>query len=124
VTGVPFVFCVGGVQVKVADPVVGCVTLTVALCAADPPVPVQVIVYLVVVVSAAVVCEPLVASAPLQPPEAAQLIALVEDQASTDVAPLAIVLGLALKLTVGTGVVTVTVAVCAAVPPVPVQVRV
>ena len=118
------VFSVGGVQVNVADPVVGCVTLTVALWAAEPPVPVQVIVYLVVVANAAVVCEPLVASVPLQPPEAEQLVALVEDQVSTEVAPLVTVLGLALKLTVGAGAVTVTVADCPALPPVPVQVSV
>ena len=49
---------------------------------------------------------------------------MVEDHVSTDVAPLATVLGLALIVTVGAGVVTVTVAVCAALPPLPAQVSV
>ena len=81
-------------------------------------------VYLVVAERVPVVLEPLMDSAPLQPPEAMQLLAWAEDQVSTDVAPLAMVLGLALKLTVGAGVVTVTVAVCAALPPAPVQLSV
>jgi len=123
VTGVPLVFVVGAVQDSVAVPVVG-VTETVALCAAEPPAPVHVSVYLVVAVSAAVLCEPLAASEPLQPPEAAHEVAFVEDQVKVEAAPLATVLGLAPKVTVGTGVVTVTVADCAALPPLPVQVRV
>jgi len=69
-------------------------------------------------------CEPLVASLPLHPPEAVQDVALVDDQDSVELPPLAMVLGLALKLTVGAGEVTVTVADCAALPPAPVQVRV
>jgi hypothetical protein len=83
---------------------------------------VQVSVYLVAVVSAAVACEPLVASLPLQPPEATQDVALVEDQVNVDALPLFTVLGLALNVTVGAGWVTVTVADCAALPPAPVQV--
>jgi len=69
-------------------------------------------------------CEPLVASLPLHPPEAVQDVALVDDQDSVELPPLAMVLGLALKLTVGAAEVTVTVADCAALPPPPVQVRV
>jgi hypothetical protein len=69
-------------------------------------------------------CEPLVASLPLHPPEAVQDVALVDDQDSVELPPLAMVLGLALKLTAGAGEVTVTVADCAALPPAPVQVRV
>jgi hypothetical protein len=69
-------------------------------------------------------CEPLVASLPLHPPEAVQDVALVDDQDSVELPPLAMVLGLALKLTVGAGEVTVTLADCAALPPAPVQVRV
>jgi len=114
---------VGAVQVKVADPV-EVVAVTVTDCAADPPAPVHVRVYLVVAASAAVFCEPLVASEPLQPPEAAQEVALVEDHVNVEVAPLATVLGLAVSATVGVGLVTVTVADCAALPPLPVQVRV
>ena len=117
------VFCVGGAQVRVAVPLAAA-TVTVADCAAEPPVPVHVSVYLVVVVSAAVFCEPLVASEPLQPPDAAQEVAPVEDHVKVEVAPPATVLGVAVKATVGAGVVTVTVAVCAALPPAPVQVRV
>jgi len=68
--------------------------------------------------------EPLVASLPDQAPEAVQAVAFVEAHASVELAPLAIVLGLAVKLTVGVGEVTDTVADCAALPPAPVQVRV
>jgi hypothetical protein len=53
-------------------------------------------------------CDPLVASLPLQPPDAAQEVALVDDQDRVEPAPLATVLGLALKLTVGAGVGEVT----------------
>ena len=69
-------------------------------------------------------CDPLVASLPLQPPEAVQEVAFLDDQDSVELLPLAMVLGLALKLTVGAGEVTVTVADCAALPPAPVQVSV
>jgi hypothetical protein len=75
-------------------------------------------------VSAAVACEPEVASLPDQPPEATQELALVDDQVKVDVAPLLTVLGLAVRVTVGAGVVTVTVADCEALPPAPVQVSV
>ncbi len=69
-------------------------------------------------------CVPFVACAPLHAPEAVQEVALVDDQDSVALAPLAMVLGLALKLTVGAGEVTVTVADCAALPPAPEQVKV
>jgi len=69
-------------------------------------------------------CDPLVASLPLQPPEAVQEVAFLDDQDKVELLPLAMVLGLALKLTVGAGEVTVTVADCAALPPAPVQVSV
>jgi hypothetical protein len=63
--------------------------------------------------------------APLHAPEAAQEVALFDDQVSIAALPLLMVLGLALKLTVTAGfVLTVTVAVWAAVPPVPVHVSV
>ncbi len=88
----------------------GADTETVADCAADPPAPVQVNVYFVVAVRVEVACEPLIASPPLQPPEAAQELAFVEDQDNIEVLPLVTVLGLALKATVGAGWVTVTVA--------------
>jgi hypothetical protein len=53
-----------------------------------------------------------------------QDVALVADQVSMALLPLATVLGPADKLTVGAGVVTDTVADWAAVPPLPVQLRV
>ena len=122
-TAEPLVFVVGATHTRVAVPVVAA-TVTVADCAAEPPVPVHVSVYLAVAVSAAVLSEPLAASAPLQLPEAVQEVALLEDQVKVEAAPLATVAGLAVSVTVGAGVVTVTVADCAAVPPLPVQVRV
>jgi hypothetical protein len=75
----------------------------------------------VLAVSAAVVCEPLVASTPLQPPEAVHEDALLADQVSTVLLPLVTVLGLRASVTVGAGVLTVTVADCVALPPAPVQ---
>jgi hypothetical protein len=102
----------------------GAETVTVADCDAEPPAPVQVRVNFVVAVRAAVACEPAVASAPLQPPEALQAVALVDDHVSADVAPLLTVAGFAVRVTAGAGVVTDTVAACAALPPLPLQVRV
>lgn len=66
----------------------------------------------------------MVGSPPLQPPEALQEVAFVEDQVRVELLPLATVLGFALSDTVGTGCVTETVADCEALPPVPVQVSV
>ena len=123
VNGAPLESVVGAAQLKAAVPDVGWVTVTVADCAAVPPAPVQVSVYTVVAVSAAVLELPEALSVPLQPPEAAQEVALVEDQDKVAFAPLATVLGLAVRVTVGAGVVTVTVADCEALPPLPVQVR-
>ncbi len=51
--------------------------------------------------SAPVLVVPLVGSLPDQPPEAPQLVALVEDQLSIADPPLPTVLGLALRLTDG-----------------------
>jgi hypothetical protein len=62
--------------------------------------------------------------APDHAPEAVHEVALVADQVSVELLPLAIVLGLAAKLMVGAGWVTDTVADCAALPPAPVQVSV
>ncbi len=118
------VLVVGAVQVRVAVPVVAGVMLTVVLCAAEPPAPVQVKVYLVAAVRAAVLCEPLTASVPLHPPEATHEVALVDDQVSFDAAPLATVLGAAVSVTDGAGVVTEMIADCAALPPAPLQVSV
>jgi hypothetical protein len=76
----------------------------------------------VLVVSAALDCEPLIALLPDQPPEAVQAVVLVDDQVSVVAAPLLTVLGAAERLTVGAGVLTDTVADCVALPPLPVQV--
>ena len=99
-------------------------TVTVTDCAAEPPAPVQVSVNFVVAVSVGVACVPLADSVPLQPFEAMQEVAFVDDQVSIEVAPLVTVVGLAVKVTAGAGVVTDTVADCAALPPAPVQVSV
>jgi hypothetical protein len=99
-------------------------TVTVADCDAEPPAPVQVRVNFVVAVRDGVDCEPAVASEPLQPPEAVQAVALVEDQVNADVAPLFTVVGFAVNVTAGAGAVTETVADCAALPPLPVQLSV
>jgi len=69
-----------------------------------------------------VLCEPLIALLPLQPPEALQEVAFADDQFNVEAPPLAIVLGLTVKLTVGATVETETVADCVALPPAPVQV--
>ena len=74
-----------------------------------------------VLLSAPVLLLPLVARAPLQPPEAVQPVALVELQLSVDEPPLGTTLGLADRDAVGTGA-TVTVAdAVGLVPPGPVQ---
>lgn len=102
----------------------GAETVTVVDCDAEPPAPVQARVNFVVAVSAGVVCEPAVASEPLQPPEAVQAVALVDDQVNDDVPPLLTVAGFAVRVTVGAGALTDTVADCAALPPLPLQVSV
>jgi hypothetical protein len=61
--------------------------------------------------------------APDQAPDAVQDVALVADQVSMELLPLATVLGPADKMTVGAGVVTETVADWLALPPLPVQLR-
>jgi hypothetical protein len=76
------------------------------------------------VVSAPVDFDPLRPTAPDHAPEAVHEVALVADQVSVELLPLATVLGLAAKLIVGTGWVTDTVADCAALPPLPVQANV
>ena len=56
--------------------------MTVVEALALPPAPVQVSMKVVVLASAPLDCEPFVALVPLHPPEAVQLVALVDDQAS------------------------------------------
>jgi hypothetical protein len=64
-----------------------------------------------------------VAFAPVQPPEAVQLVASVELQVNVDEPPVATVLGVPVRVTAGDGA-TVTVTVRAALPPTPEQVNV
>jgi hypothetical protein len=88
-----------------------------------PPVPVHVKEYELAIVTAPVLCVPLVALAPLQPPVAVQEVALVELHVNVELPPLAMEVGLAVNVTVGAGT-TVTVAVAIElVPPVPLQVK-
>jgi hypothetical protein len=77
--------------------------------------------YAVAVPMAAVLWLPLLARAPLQPPEAVHAVALVELHVKLEVAPVATTVGAAANATVGTGTI-VTVAVAGAVvPPGPMQ---
>ncbi len=101
----------------------GDLTDTVADCAALPPAPVQVRVYVAFAVSAPVDCEPLSALPPDQAPEATHAVAEVEDQLSVALAPLLMALGPTLKLTVGSDALTDTVVDCDAFPPGPTQTR-
>jgi hypothetical protein len=66
---------------------------------------------------------PFVGLLPDQPPDAVQLLALLEDQLSIEDPPLLTVVGLAPRLSVG-GAATLTVTDRAALPPEPVQVSV
>jgi hypothetical protein len=78
-----------------------------------------------VALSAPVLALPIVGSLPDQPPEAVQLLALLDDQLSIADPPLLTVVGLALRLTVGlTGAETLTVTDWLALPPGPLQVSV
>ena len=80
---------------------------------------------MVAALSAPVLQLPLVDSLPLHPPEALQLVALLEDQLSVEDPPLLMLVGFALKLTVGlAGADTLTVTDRVALPPEPLQVSV
>jgi len=73
-------------------------------------------------VSAAVGCEPLAANVPLQPPEAVQEVALLDDQVNVVLPPDGTVLGLALIEAVGGALDRATVTDWDPEPPAPVQV--
>jgi hypothetical protein len=88
------------VNITVAAPEPEMVTLAVAIVLA-PPAPLQTNEYDVVAVSAPVLWVPLVALAPLQPPEAVHEVALVELHVSVDAPPLATEVGDALMDAVG-----------------------
>jgi hypothetical protein len=87
-----------------------------------PPVPEHVKEYELGIVIAPVLCVPLVALVPLQPPVAVQEVALVELHVSVEATPLTTAVGFAVNVAVGVAMM-VTVAVAAVlVPPVPLQV--
>ena len=100
-----------------------CATVTVADAVPVPPVPVQEIVYVVVAPIPFRDCAPLLAVLLLQPPVAAQALALVEFHVSVELPPEAMVGGVAAKVTTGRGT-TVIVVLPLAVPPLPVHVSV
>ena len=76
-------------------------TATVTLWVLLPPLPEQVSEKVVEAVSAPVLADPLVARAPLQPPLAVHVVALVLDQFSVAAAPLMTVPGAAVSVTDG-----------------------
>jgi hypothetical protein len=96
-------------------------TVTVADCAALPPVPVQLSVYVALAVSAPVDWVPVTDFVPDQAPEAVQEVAFVAVQFNVALLPLAMALGPTLKVTVGAGDLMETVADWVAVPPGPEQ---
>jgi hypothetical protein len=83
-------------------------TVTVADWVAEPPSPVQVSSNSVVLPRAPVDQVPLVATEPLQPPDALHAVAFAEDQVRVDMPPLATVVGEADNVTVGAGEITTT----------------
>jgi hypothetical protein len=78
-------------------------TVTVVLCVAGvvPLAPLQVRVNVLVALSAPVLALPLVGSLPDHPPDALQLVALVDDQLNVAAEPLLTVPGLAFNESVG-----------------------
>jgi hypothetical protein len=96
------------------------VTVAVAVLLV-PPAPLQAKEYDVVDVSAAVICVPLVALAPPQPPLAAHEVALVELHVNVDVPEEATTVGLATKVAVGMTFTTMVDR--PLVPPVPLHVK-
>ncbi len=106
----------------------GFVTTTVTELLALPLAPVQAREKALEAASTVVVSLPDVGLDPDQAPDAAQEVALVDDQVNTDVVPVLTVDGLALMETVGAGggggvPATVTLAVCEMPPPTPVHVK-
>jgi len=91
---------VAGFAVNVTVGAVEGLTVTVADAIPVPPVPAQDSVYVVVAVGDTT-WVPLVASAPVQPPDAVHEVALVLDQVSVEVLPESMVVGLAVNVTVG-----------------------
>jgi hypothetical protein len=91
---------------------------------ADPPPPVHVRLYVEFAVGVTV-SDPFIACAPLQLPDAEQLVAFVELHMRTEDWPAVIDIGVAVRLTVGINAEeTTTLADAVPDPPAPVQVRV
>jgi hypothetical protein len=102
------------------------ITVTVTLRCALPPSPVHCRVKVVLFVRLLIAWLPEVCRFPVQPPDAVQAVAFVDDQVSWVLPPLATLVGLAFNVTVGADgcwAETVTVTESMAVPPSPVQVR-
>jgi hypothetical protein len=89
-----------------------------------PPAPLQVIVKLAFADNAPLLCEPLVASVPLQSPAAVHALALAEFQVSVEAPPAATAPGLAVSCTVGNGFTETLKLAGWLVPPAPLQVTV
>ena len=107
-----------GLAVSVTVGVPGTVTVAVATLLV-PPAPVQINEYEFVAASVPVLCAPLVAFVPPQPPEAVQDVAFVEVHVNVEALPPVMEVGFAVSVTVGMGT-TVTVAVATLlVPPGP-----
>jgi hypothetical protein len=98
-------------------------TVTVADCVAEPPAPEHVSSYSVVLVSAPVDHVPLSGTAPLQPPDAVQLVAFAAFQVKVELPPLPTVVGEAVNVTAALGTVTLMSTDLVAVPPEPTQVK-
>ncbi len=115
---VPPVAMTEGLTLNVAEGM----TFTVAVAGAlVPPGPVHVSEYAVAVLMPAVLWLPLLARAPLQPPEAVHAVALVELHVKLEVAPNATTVGAAANATVGTGRIVTVADAGAVVPPGPMQ---
>ena len=97
-------------------------TVTVVVELAEPPGPVQVIVKPIVADSGPVDWLPVIATVPVQPPDAVHKVAFVEVHVRSELLPLDTVLGFAPRVTVGTGA-TLTVTEAFVEPPVPEQLK-
>jgi hypothetical protein len=104
-------------------PAGGGFAVTVTCCVVDPPAPVQARVNVVVAVSGGLDSVPDGALVPVQPSEAVQDVALVDDHVRVVEKFVVTVVGSALNVTVG-GPINVAVALALAEPPVPEQVKV
>ena len=93
----------GANQVPLKPPPLVLLTATVVLWVAGvvPLAPLQVRVNVVVALSAPVLALPLVGSLPDHPPEAAQLVAFVDDQLNVEADPLLTVPGVAVRVMPG-----------------------